>query len=173
MTNPLLTLENIRSGAFPSDAHAVGFLLGEIEKLQKELAETRKGEVFSDRVAIHWQTKAAAYIERFELSADQLDEWIDNWRDHFEPGYTAIGDLREIAQSLRSTDEPGAQHTEPAGDSASEPTRQIPSPRGDIGGSGPPNGPALKSEEQLGYHCGKLRAECDDEYCPTHGRDIR
>jgi hypothetical protein len=33
MTNEL-TLENIRSGAFPSDAHAVGFLLGEIERLQ-------------------------------------------------------------------------------------------------------------------------------------------
>jgi hypothetical protein len=30
-----------------------------------------------------------------------------------------------------------------------------------------------KSIEQPGYHCGKLKAECDDEYCPTHGRDIR
>jgi hypothetical protein len=36
MTKKLLTLENIRSGAFPSDAHAVGFLLGEIERLQGE-----------------------------------------------------------------------------------------------------------------------------------------
>ena len=35
MTNPLLTLESIRSGAFPSDAHAVGFLLGEIERLER------------------------------------------------------------------------------------------------------------------------------------------
>lgn len=34
MTNEL-TLENIRSGAFPSDAHAVGFLLGEIERLTR------------------------------------------------------------------------------------------------------------------------------------------
>lgn len=33
---PILTLENIRSGAVPSDAHAVGFLLGEIERLQTE-----------------------------------------------------------------------------------------------------------------------------------------
>lgn len=33
---PLLTLENIRSGTVPSDAHAVGFLLGEIERLQTE-----------------------------------------------------------------------------------------------------------------------------------------
>jgi hypothetical protein len=31
----------------------------------------------------------------------------------------------------------------------------------------------VKSAEEPGYHCGKLKAECDDEYCPTHGRDIR
>lgn len=31
---PLLTLENIHSGAVPSDAVAVGFLLGEIERLR-------------------------------------------------------------------------------------------------------------------------------------------
>lgn len=37
MTNPLLTLENIRSGAVPSDAVAVGFLLGEIERLKRAL----------------------------------------------------------------------------------------------------------------------------------------
>ena len=36
MTKKLLTLENIRSGDVPSDAVAVGFLLGEIEKLQKD-----------------------------------------------------------------------------------------------------------------------------------------
>jgi hypothetical protein len=36
MTNEL-TLENIRSGAFPSDAHAVGFLLGEIKRLTGQL----------------------------------------------------------------------------------------------------------------------------------------
>lgn len=35
--NPLLTLENIRSGAFPSDAVAVGFLLGEIDRLRGQL----------------------------------------------------------------------------------------------------------------------------------------
>jgi hypothetical protein len=38
MTKKLLTLENIRSGAVPSDAVAVGFLLGEIERLAKERA---------------------------------------------------------------------------------------------------------------------------------------
>jgi hypothetical protein len=36
MTNEL-TLENIRSGAFPSDAVAVGFLLGEIKRLTGQL----------------------------------------------------------------------------------------------------------------------------------------
>lgn len=36
MTNKLLTLENIRSGDVPSDAIAVGFLLGEIERLRGE-----------------------------------------------------------------------------------------------------------------------------------------
>lgn len=36
-----LTLENIRTGAFPSDAHAVGFLLGEIERLQRREAKAR------------------------------------------------------------------------------------------------------------------------------------
>jgi hypothetical protein len=41
---PLLTVENIRSGAVPSDAHAVGFLLGEIEKLDERL-ETQKGVI--------------------------------------------------------------------------------------------------------------------------------
>lgn len=34
---PLLTLQNIRSGTVPSDAHAVGFLLGEIERLRELL----------------------------------------------------------------------------------------------------------------------------------------
>jgi hypothetical protein len=38
LTKKLLTLENIRSGAVPSDAVAVGFLLGEIERLAKERA---------------------------------------------------------------------------------------------------------------------------------------
>ncbi len=33
---PLLTLENIRSGAVPSDSIAVGFLLAEIERLQAD-----------------------------------------------------------------------------------------------------------------------------------------
>lgn len=27
--------------------------------------------------------------------------------------------------------------------------------------------------EKPGYHCGKLKADCDDEFCPTHGHDIR
>jgi hypothetical protein len=44
MTKKLLTLENIRSGAVPSDAVAVGFLLGEIERLDERL-ETQKGVI--------------------------------------------------------------------------------------------------------------------------------
>lgn len=30
----------------------------EIERLQKEMAESQKGEAFSDRLATHWQTEA-------------------------------------------------------------------------------------------------------------------
>lgn len=34
-------------------------------------------------------------------------------------------------------------------------------------------GSAEKSSEKPGYHCGLLKADCKDEYCPTHGQDIR
>jgi len=40
---PLLTIENIRSGAFPSDAHAVGFLLGEVDILRGNLSLAEEG----------------------------------------------------------------------------------------------------------------------------------
>lgn len=44
MTDRTLSLENIRSGAFPSDAVAVGFLLTEIDRLQGTL-----GKIAGDR----------------------------------------------------------------------------------------------------------------------------
>lgn len=57
MTNEL-TLENIRSGAFPSDAHAVGFLLGEIEQLQMRLKRHEPVSLYNGHDIDWWKAES-------------------------------------------------------------------------------------------------------------------
>lgn len=66
MTKKLLTLENIRSGAVPSDAVAVGFLLGEIERLRAALNEIEK--LTSPQVTLHYHCKQTNVMANLALA---------------------------------------------------------------------------------------------------------
>lgn len=58
---PLLTVENIRSGAVPADAVAAGFLLGENERLKARLTECEMSLRIFDtfEVSEYWLRRSA------------------------------------------------------------------------------------------------------------------
>lgn len=134
MTNPLLTLENIRSGAAPSDAVAVGYLLGEIERLREVLTIPN----------ITPETKSSAMFIR-TLSEHEKGQPV-NTQDLINALMWRVRNQRkEIArlQAKRATVEPDEQPSLVATKISEQSlTHQIPSSRGDIAGSGPPNGPS-------------------------------
>lgn len=78
MTKKLLTLENIRSGDVPSDAVAVGFLLGEIEKLNRKcgaLAYLQYGSAGPDDP---WQGKLDEVTKPLHVEIESLRKALDN-----------------------------------------------------------------------------------------------
>jgi hypothetical protein len=89
MTKKLLTLENIRSGAVPSDAVAVGFLLGEVDILRGNLSLAEEGLANAmqeiERLRSDFKNFHRLLCERFGYGHDEVDwkrdqlsliEWI-------------------------------------------------------------------------------------------------
>lgn len=77
---PLLTLENIRSGVVPSDAVAVGFLLGELDRLTRKRDEYKVWWMRDSKnlgTALNELTSEQATNEQQRAQIAQLNERLE------------------------------------------------------------------------------------------------
>jgi len=82
----------------------------DIAHLQNELAEARRGEAFSDRVALHWQTE----VERLRVALVTLRQGIiDHATDTvwMGPGETAVDNITLTLGDAFSCGEPETAET--------------------------------------------------------------
>jgi hypothetical protein len=92
----------VRDGGYALGAHLEAWNVRENERLDKELAEARKGEAFSDRVATHWQTEG----HRLERENTQMRAALHRIIDLHDR--VRIEEAQSIAESALQSEPPPA-----------------------------------------------------------------